>query len=445
MAECKGSSTKQLKQCLGFWDLMGASVGQIIGAGIMTLLGAAIAMTGRSVPVAFLIAAVITICQYAPLVFIAGTVRLRGGQYTMITMLTGKKYAGAYSLIFTFSNLSLSMYALSFASYFISLFGFGNERVVALVVLTIFFILNCLGIDKFAKVQNLIVGCLVIALAAFAAFGVGEVKPGYMAADSWMTGGMMGLFQAGGLLTFAVGGANCIVNLSAEAKKPTRDIPMVMIISTLCVAVIYGIVAVVAAGVLPVEQVVGENLSIVAKEILSGPVYVFFMFCGAGFALISTLNSQFAWAPKPIMQACDDGWLPHNLAKLSKWNTPVVLLGILYVIGVVCILTGLSVSILGNMCLVANGVITFMINCSVFKLPSVVSEAWDKSRFRCSKSVLMLITVLGSVASAFNIYLNASRLSHNLLLINVVVIVVAFVFGTVREKKATVEVSYEEA
>lgn len=57
----------------------------------------------------------------------------------------------------------------------------------------------------------------------------------------------------------------------------------------------------------------------------------------------------------------------------------------------------------------------------------------------------MLITVLGSVASAFNIYLNASRLSHHLLLINVVVIVVAFVFGTVREKKATVEVSYEEA
>lgn len=47
MAECKGSSTKQLKQCLGFWDLMGASVGQIIGAGIMTLLGAAISMTGR--------------------------------------------------------------------------------------------------------------------------------------------------------------------------------------------------------------------------------------------------------------------------------------------------------------------------------------------------------------------------------------------------------------
>lgn len=39
----QGSSTKQLKQTLGFWDLMSTAIGQIIGAGIMTLLGPAIA------------------------------------------------------------------------------------------------------------------------------------------------------------------------------------------------------------------------------------------------------------------------------------------------------------------------------------------------------------------------------------------------------------------
>ena len=79
MAECKGSSTKQLKQCLGFWDLMGASVGQIIGAGIMTLLGAAIAMTGRSVPLPLLTAAGITICPSPPHLIIGAPGRLRGG------------------------------------------------------------------------------------------------------------------------------------------------------------------------------------------------------------------------------------------------------------------------------------------------------------------------------------------------------------------------------
>ena len=55
-----------------------------------------------------------------------------------------------------------------------------------------------------------------------------------------------------------------------------------------------------------------------------------------------------------------------------------------------------------------------------------------------------MITFLGAAAAIFNIYLNGSRLSTNLLMINVIVIVGAFIFGIVREKKATVEISYEE-
>lgn len=444
----KQSSTKQLKQVLGFGDLMGAAVGQIIGAGIMTLLGSAIAMTGRSVPLAFLIAAGITVFQYLPLILISGTVRLRGGNYTMVAMLAGKRFAGAYSIIFVFSNLSLSMYALSFSDYFLSLFGWSggyNQQIVAFVVLTLFFVLNCMGIDKFAKVQNIIVVLLVVALGAFAVFGIGEIKPGYMDPDSWMTGGVTGLLQAGGLLTFAVGGGSCVVNLSGEAKHPTRDIPIVMIVSTLCVAVLYGFISVIAAGVFPVEQVAGENLSLVAKEILSAPLYIFFMVCGAGFALISTLNSQFAWAPKPTMQACDDGWLPAGLAKLSKWNTPIIILTILYVLGSVCILTGLSVSVLGNMSLVASGVLTLMINAKVYKLPEVVPDEWAVSKFRVGKGALRLVTVLGSAASLLSVYPNATTLSTGLLLLNVVVIVAAFIFAALRGKQAHVEISYEKA
>ncbi|MBE7718668.1 APC family permease [Lacrimispora indolis] len=439
------SSTKQLKQVLGFWDLMGASVGQIIGAGIMTLLGAAIAMTGRSVPLAFLVAAIITVCQYLPVILISGTVRLRGGQYTMVAMLTGEKFAGAYTIMFIFSNLSISMYGLSFASYFISLFGIGNEKVIALAILTLFYVLNCFGIDKFARIQNLIVMGLILALGVFAAFGVGDIEPGYFAESTFMTGGMLGLLQAGGLLTFAVGGASCIVNLSAESKRPTRDIPLVMIISTLAVAVLYGIIAFVAAGVLPLEQVAGQNLTLVADKILSRPLYIFFIVCGAGFALISTLNAQYAWAPKPVMQACDDGWLPARLARLSKYNTPIIILTILYLVAAVCILTGLSVAVLGNMCLIANGVITLMINICVYKIPKVCPEAWENSKFKVGKSAMTLITALGAASAIFAIILNASTLSTTLILLNVVVIAGSFVFSFLRSKQAHVEVSYEEA
>ena len=119
----QGNSTKQLKQTLGFWDLMSTAIGQIIGAGIMTLLGSAIALTGRSVPISFLIAAVLVVGYSIPKILICGAVRARGGEYTMIAMLGGVRMAGIYTVVNTLSNLSLAMYSLSFASYFISLFG----------------------------------------------------------------------------------------------------------------------------------------------------------------------------------------------------------------------------------------------------------------------------------------------------------------------------------
>ncbi len=440
-----GGSTKQLKQVLGFWDLMGAAVGQIIGAGIMTLLGAALAMTGRSIPIALGIAAIITICQFLPMLFISGTVRLRGGRYTMVAMLGGEKLAGAYSIIYIFSNLSLSMYALSFASYFVSLFGVGDEKVVALVLLTLFMILNCMGIDKFAKAQNIIVGCLIVALGMFAAIGVTKLAPNYYEESTFMTDGLLGLLQASGLLTFATGGATCVIDLSAEAKNPTRDIPLTIIISTLVVAALYAVIGVVAGGVLPLDQVAGQNLSLVAKTILSKPLYVFFMVCGAGFALVSTLNSQMAWAPKPTMQACDDGWLPAGLAKLNKHNTPVIILGVLYVIAFICIATGLSVSALGNMCLVASNVTVMMICAFTWKLPRVCPEEWATSKFKVSNGMLKAVSAIGTLACAFNVYLNFTRLTRTLQIVNFVVIAVALVFGAVRSKHAHMEISYEKA
>ena len=51
-----------LKKVLGFWDLMGIGVGQIIGSGIMVLTGICISITGAGTPFAFLLAAVLVIC-----------------------------------------------------------------------------------------------------------------------------------------------------------------------------------------------------------------------------------------------------------------------------------------------------------------------------------------------------------------------------------------------
>ena len=238
---------------------------------------------------------------------------------------------------------------------------------------------------------------------------------------------------------------SAIVNLSAEAKKPTRDIPFAIITSTLIVAGLYALISVVASGILPVDEVAGKAMDLVANEILPKPAYAFFMVCGAMFALISTLNAQYAWATKPIMQACDDGWLPKKLAYLHpKHKTPVVLLVILYVVAVISVLSGLDVSVLGNLSLVVINVIFLMISAFMWRLPKVAPEAWAKSKFHVSDGVMKLLVAFSSVCAIITVYLNAIQLSTPLLIGNICAIAAAFLFALLRRKHAQMDISYEE-
>ena len=51
---------------LSFWDLKAISIGQIIGAGIMSTTGVAIGMTGTGVVLAFLLSPLLTTVSIFP-------------------------------------------------------------------------------------------------------------------------------------------------------------------------------------------------------------------------------------------------------------------------------------------------------------------------------------------------------------------------------------------
>ena len=307
-----GSSTKDLARTLGKKELMGIAIGQIIGAGIMSMMGVAIAMTGRSANLAFMLSAVFTMCTFFPSIFITSCIRMRGGMYTQMAIFAGDKWAGYYSVVYFITNMSLAMYALSFAQYALALLPTGgSQKVIALVVGTLFFILNYFGVDLMAKIQNLLVIVLLLSLTIFAVFGLPQVDLAnyFSNADGlFMTDGIGGFLTAVAYLGFATGGATVILGVSAECKNPTKDIPFVIVTSTIGVAILYGLVATTASGVLPVAEVANQPLTLVAAEVLPKPLYIFFIVGGAMFALATTLNSQIMSCTKPVMQSCEDGW-----------------------------------------------------------------------------------------------------------------------------------------
>lgn len=440
------SSTKDLKRTLGFWDLMGAAIGQIIGAGIMSLTGVAIGMTGRTAPLAFVLSAIMVLISWYPLALINTTARFRGGQYSIICSLLGEKYTGAYTVIFILTNISLSMYCLSFADYAFPFLPFIPRKLLAIGILLILFSLNYYGVDKFAKFQNIIVISLVTALTAFTVYGFGKLDPNYMDPASLMPGGWLGLLRATAQLTFATGGAQVVANLSGEAKNPTKDIPKVMILSTLAVAILYALMSTIAAGVFPVSHVANEPLTLVAEEILPKPLYVFFIVGGAWAALISTLNSQLASCTKPLMQAANDGWIPAKLATLhKKYRTPIYLLTIFFFVGFFPIVFNLNISIISKIVTTVQSVTNSMIALSLLYVAKKLPKQWEKSPFYLSQGKVKILVTVAVAIFIFQAILLGSAISLPLLVGNVVVVIFAFIFAHVRYNTGNIkcECSYE--
>ena len=445
------SSTKDLARTLGKKELMGIAVGQIIGAGIMSMMGVAIAMTGRSANLAFMLSAVFTMCTFFPSIFITSCIRMRGGMYTQMAIFAGDKFAGYYSVVYFITNMSLAMYALSFAEYALALLpSGGSEKVIALIVGTAFFVLNYFGVDLMAKIQNLLVVVLVFSLGMFAVFGLPSVDLAnyFSNADGlFLTDGITGFLTATAYLGFATGGATVILGVSAECKNPTKDIPFVIIVSTCAVAVLYGFVATVASGVLPTEQVMNQPLTLVAQQILPTPLYILFIVGGAMFALATTLNSQIMSCTKPVMQSCEDGWFPTSLATLSKFKTPYKILIIYYIILVVPILLDLEIAQISSIVQILGYINNLIFTITAMKLPKMFPEAWEKSAFRVPTPVFNALMIVTCIAIVIQASFMLSSMTIQLIIFNVVVMAAGFIWAFYRtgSGKAKPTVSYEMA
>ena len=445
------SSTKDLKRTLGKKELMGIAIGQIIGAGIMSMMGVAIAMTGRSANLAFMLSAVFTMCTFFPSIFITSCIRMRGGMYTQFAIFAGDKWAGYYSVVYFITNMSLAMYALSFAQYALALLPTGgSQKVIALIVGTLFFILNYFGVDLMAKIQNLLVIVLLISLTMFAVFGLPSVDfANYFSnADGlFLSDGIGGFLTAVAYLGFATGGATVILGVSAECKNPTKDIPFVIVTATIGVAILYGLVATTASGVLPVPEVANQPLTLVAAEVLPQPLYIFFIVGGAMFALATTLNSQIMSCTKPVMQSCEDGWFPHSLAALSKYKTPWKILIIYYVILVVPIVLELEIAQISSIVQILGYINNLVFTITAMKLPKMFPEAWEKSQFHVPTPVFNTLMIITCIAILIQASFMLKSMKMSLIVFNVAVMIFGFVWAFYRtgSGKAKPTVSYEMA
>lgn len=85
---------------LGRTELYALAIGQVIGAGVITLIVPAIKMTGYSAWLAYFVAILMGFVMILPFVFISSTLRLGGGNYSMLCDLSSPRTSGVFAYMY---------------------------------------------------------------------------------------------------------------------------------------------------------------------------------------------------------------------------------------------------------------------------------------------------------------------------------------------------------
>lgn len=404
----------KLKKVLGLSDAMGIATGQIIGAGIMALTGIGIAMTGTGVAPAFVLSSIFTVITTLPIAIMGATLPTTGGLYRYSSRLLSPKVGFFYLLLFLLAQITLAMFAISFAQYMQGLLPNAPVNIVAFALITAFYIANLFGVKTAAIIQNIMVIVLFAALLVFIGFGFPKINWSVFTVSQMLPNGYRGFFTAVGLLAFATGGGQVIAELGGEMKNPSRDIPLTIITCTIGVGVLYAFMASTAAGILPVSEVAGKPLTDVAKAVLPTPLFIFFIVGGAMFALATTLNATFSWVTKGMLIACEDGWLPKKLGAVNeKYGTPHWLLTLFYLFGVIPIIFGISletISALGTGVILFGNVIPVIASTQLAKK---FPDQFSKSSFKFPPIWINIIAIVAVLLLVFQGYLLLSTLSKS--------------------------------
>jgi APA family basic amino acid/polyamine antiporter len=373
------------------------ALGQVIGSGIMVLIGIGIEFTAYAIPFAFVLSASLSVIKQLPVAFMGSAMPATGGLYVYCKRVLGPKTGFFYLAILLVTHILISLFALGFAQYAVALVPDLDIRVIAIGILVIFYLVNLVGVKQAAAVQKVMIVLLLLGLSSLIFFGILEVDYSHFTDPQQLfPNGWYGFGLACVVLSFSTGGAQYISELGGEMKNPHHDLPRAIIYSTLLAAVFFALVAIVAVGILPVEQTAGKPLSEVAKAILPAPVYTAFI-VGAGlFALATSINSTFSWATKSVLIACEDGWLPKGIAVVNKrFNTPHILLTFLLLFGSIPIIAGKDLRYI----IMLGGGLVFIYDLiplvAAFNFAKRLPDAFAQARMNMSEGMLRKISVVG--------------------------------------------------
>lgn len=430
------SSSGKQKKLMNLFDLTFMAMGGIIGAGIFSSVGSGIGVTGRSITLALIVGMLFQMSQQVRYVFTSSMFKVSGGMYSQDALVLTPYLTGVAGVMLFIQSLNWAVYGISIASYLGDLFPVLKNfpELTAAGALAVFFVIGYIGVAAFTKVLNVFGILKFFALGLFIFYGFSKVQSGGFAGEPYFYGGTADFFTAVALMSFACGGATKIMNVQALAANPKRDIPKAWLIAQLAVVVIYALLGYVAAGVAPYDMVANQSLGTIGAMFMPVAVTGFFVIGGALMSISTSLLSSIPGTPLTLMGMADDGWMP----KIFKNRLFIFVL--LYIINLVPIFLGFSLSELISMLLVPGAIVTAIKNYRGMKLPEMYPEAWANCPIKCSIGTFKVLMAISIVTSLMTSAFSMRNLTAFQAAGTVVMTILVFVYPKLRMKTGLVRI-----
>ena len=431
---------------IGLWNIVGLGVGGAIGSGIFVTLGSAIAATGRSILPITVICVFYMLFAYWYNLAMSGIFIINGGDYSMKGMLlppllTG--YGGWTNVIWAFG---FTGYALSLTSYLSSLWPILAEhnKLTSSILLTVFFLLTIRGNRIVTLFQNLATLLLIGALVLFVVVGIPNVDAVNFFDNTYDGGffhnGFAGMISAIAIMGWACQGTTMgPVGVVPITKNPKRTIPMGIIVTCVVVSIVYGLMSYVAAGVLPYDQIAGQNLSVTANAIMSHGFFAFFVIGGGVCAIISSFLAVLAMIREPLSHMADDGWLPAPFRKKTQDGYPYLCFLMVYIVALVPILTGMSVDNAITMLMIPTMLINAYLNTACIIIPKKYPEQFAMRAVRFPRWLYSLCSILGGFCALVIAVTLFQDLTAKDAIVAACIVIIPLIFSAVALKTGSVD------
>lgn len=439
---------KEKNKLLNLFDVFSLGLGGAIGSGIFVLLGTGIAYTGRSIVLVVSIGCVFMLLAYAYNLVVASMFPLKGGTYSQKALMFNPQLTGL-SAVFTYlQGFAFSMYAIAIVEYASIIFPgiLPYTKIIAIIIMTLFFATGIGGSKLMAVVNNIMTIILVLSIGLYIVVGLPQVQAGYFNPNGFFLNGWKGFFSAIAIMAWACQGTTMApVAVAAETKDPLKTVPKAILLIVVALAVIYGLMSIVAAGVLPIEEVAGQNLSITAKQIFPNSVFVVFILGGAVFALATSLMSSITMMLTPTQMIAEDGWLPAVFKKTTKGGYPYVSQGVFYLFAIIPIIFDFSLDAIISLVMIPTMLLNMYLNFACIKLTKDYPEHWKKSILHMPKPIFSFLMVLSSVCAGIVAYNLFKGMQPGEMIAVCVMLALCIAVALIRLKTGAVDVDKLEA